>query len=209
MSTTTDTPTRELLLAVFTLTDQITATVTARHGHVFADEVHARLLRRIDTGTSLTDPTLWLDPDGAVRIPALAAWLHTAARGELADALRMRRQDPIDLEHHPAEDSSGASPSADRAGDPAVPAPDDDPRVVLTAVRCATRELRMRPATRCLALLVLEGRLDGRSFADIADQTGVLRNTAIQYHHRLVRSLPATLQRRVERCTARARRMTD
>ncbi|PTL58898.1 hypothetical protein [Paraconexibacter algicola] len=190
--TTTDDARRLATIAVLQSIDRAVARVARQHGDAIAEDVHLRLLRRIDTGPTLADTSCWLDETGEIRELALRAWMRKAADGETSTAYRHRTglDALLDL-------PDTREPAAHEIP-PAVNA-DDDPAVLLVSLRRATRQVAMTPRTREIALQVLTDRLAGETFATAAQRAGVPTNTATQYSRRLLRAVAPSLQRRVRR----------
>ena len=177
--------------AILQSIDRALVPVAHRYGHDLAEDVHVALLRRLDTGRAFVMRESWCD-DGVLQHRAIDAWMRPAAWGEAGRALRRRGEADVDAV---LGGICGGAPGPSPAH--ADEHRSSESRQVLVAVRRATRSAALRPATRDLALRVLDARLHGATYAQAADDLGLRTNTAIQYVRRLLQGVPPATARRV------------
>lgn len=120
-------------------------------------------------------------------IEQVGAWLFRVARNRIIDRFRKRREQPLPLAEHAGEDDDWLAH--------ALPAPDAGPEaayaraLLLEAISAALDELPARQRDVFIA-----HELDGRSFKDLAAETGVNLNTLLGWKRQAVLHLRARLQ---------------
>jgi len=133
----------------------------------------------------------------AYRLPGpieqIGAWLFRVAKNRIVDRFRKKREQPLLL----ADDASDGGDGGDEGYwlEQALPALDDGPEAaylraqMLDAVSAALEELP--PAQR---EVFIAHELDGKSFREMAEETGVKLNTLLGQKRLAVRHLRARLQ---------------
>ncbi|MEZ5291099.1 MAG: sigma-70 family RNA polymerase sigma factor [Vicinamibacterales bacterium] len=122
-------------------------------------------------------------------IEHVTAWLFRVARNRIVDLFRKRRPERL-------ADALGTGEEDDLALDDLLPSPDDGPdallarQVLLDEIVAALDDL---PAPQREVFVAHE--LDGRSFKEIAAETGVSVNTLLSRKHYAVRKLRERLRR--------------
>jgi len=133
----------------------------------------------------------------AYRLPApieqIGAWLYRVARNRIIDRFRKRKEDPLPLSSEDEDDGywlDGVLPTSD-AGPEAAYARG----VLLDEMRAALDAL---PAEQRDVFVAHE--LDGRSFKELAGETGLPLNTLLARKRYAVLHLRARLQRIYDEC---------
>lgn len=187
--------------------DAVLRDVSVRYGDAIAEEVHGRLLRRMETGRSLVAASGWLQ-DGEFIEGSLHLWLREAVQREAYAAATARSNDGEALLAVPSRPERAAALGVLTVRDEARLL-EDEGRLLLRAVQRVSRRSALRPATREVGLAVLEGRLRGEETTAVATRLALRPNTARQYHRRLLAGIPEKLRRRIDRHLAALRRLEE
>jgi RNA polymerase sigma factor (sigma-70 family) len=122
-------------------------------------------------------------------IETVTGWLYTVARNRITDLFRKKKPEPF------ADAATVDEEGEQKAFENLLPSPDDGPealyfrQVLLNELRAAIEEL---PAEQRAVFVAHE--LEGRSFEEIAAETGVNRNTLLARKRYAVLHLRKRLQ---------------